>query len=408
MSSIVIIGAGECGGRTALQLRERNFDGTITLVGAEALHPYERPPLSKNGILEGADPKFIMDAEGYKERGIDVRLSANAIGIDRSSKTVELSDGTTLAYDKLLLATGARPRPLPGIAERSERVLTLRTHADALAIKRHLHEGSRLAIVGGGFIGLELAAIARGLGATVTLIEGLARILSRGVPEDIAHAVASRHKTAGVEILCESRIETFEIGADGVSISLTGGRTIDADIAVIGIGSIPNVELAEKAGLTIENGIMVDDHLRTSDPDIFAAGDCCSFPIPVYGGRRVRLESWRSAQEQAMLAAANLMGADERITAVPWFWSDQYELTLQVAGLAEGAVTSVRREVGEGAFIIFQIGADGRLLSASGIGPGNGIARDIRLAEMLIASGKTVDPAALAQADIKLKSLLAA
>jgi len=153
---------------------------------------------------------------------------------------------------------------------------------------------------------------------------------------------------------------------------------------------------------------MVDDHLRTTDPDIFAAGDCCSFPIPVYGGRRVRLESWRSAQEQAMLAAANLMGADERITAVPWFWSDQYDLTLQVAGLAEGAVTSVRREVGEGAFIIFQIGADGRLLSASGIGPGNGIARDIRLAEMLIASGKTVDPAALAQADVKLKSLLAA
>lgn len=408
MSSIVIIGAGECGGRAALQLRERNFDGTITLVGAETLHPYERPPLSKNGILDGADPKFIMDGDGYKERGIDVRLGANAIGIDRINKTVELSDGTTLTYDKLLLATGARPRPLPGIAEQSERVLTLRTHADALAIKRHLHEGSRLAIVGGGFIGLELAAIARGLGATVTLIEGLARILSRGVPEDIAQAVASRHKTAGVEILCESRIEAFEIGADGVSIGLAGGRTIDADIAVIGIGSIPNIELAEKAGLTIEDGIMVDDHLKTSDPDIFAAGDCCSFPIPVYGGRRVRLESWRSAQEQAMLAAANLMGADERITAVPWFWSDQYDLTLQVAGLAEGAVTSVRREIGEGAFIIFQIGADGRLLSASGIGPGNGIARDIRLAEMLIASGKTVDPAALAQADVKLKSLLAA
>ncbi len=223
MSSIVIIGGGECGGRAALQVRERNFDGALMLVGAEALHPYERPPLSKNGILEGADPKFIMDADGYKERGIDVRLGADAIGIDRSNKTVELSDGTTLAYDKLLLATGARPRPLPGIAERSERVLTLRTHADALAIKRHLHEG-RLAIVGGGFIGLELAAIARGLGATVTLIEGLPRILSRGVPEDIAHAVASRHEAAGVEILCASRIETFEIGADGVSEGAFGSN----------------------------------------------------------------------------------------------------------------------------------------------------------------------------------------
>lgn len=408
MSSIVIIGAGECGGRAALQLRERRFDGAITLVGAEALHPYERPPLSKNGILEDAEPKFIMDAEGYDKRGIDLRLGANATGIDRPGKTVALSDGTKLTYDKLLLATGARPRPFPGIAEHSERVLTLRTHADALAIRRHLHQGSRLAIVGGGFIGLELAAIARGLGASVTLIEGLSRILSRGVPEDIANAVAARHKAAGVEILCESRIETFKIRANGVSIGLAGGRTIDADIAVIGIGSIPNVALAQEAGLAIDNGIMVDDHLRTSDPDIFAAGDCCSFPIPVYGGRRVRLESWRSAQEQAMLAAANLTGADERISAVPWFWSDQYELTLQVAGLAEGAVISVRREVGEGAFIIFQIGADGRLLSASGIGPGNGVARDIRLAEMLIASGRTVDPTALMQAEVKLKSLLAA
>ncbi len=408
MSSIVIVGAGECGGRAALQLRERGFDGSISLVGTETLAPYERPPLSKDGIVAAAGPKFIMDLAGYDDRGIDLKLGTSAVAIDRQTKSVALSNGEKLAYDRLLLATGARPRPLPDTFGTSPRVMSLRTHADAMRINAHLGGGKRIVIIGGGFIGLELAAVARGLGATVTVIEGLPRILSRGVPHEIAAAVAARHYSAGVEIVCDSRLESISPTDRDVLVQMAGERTIEADLVVVGIGSIPNVELAEKAGLAVENGIRVDDRLRTSDPDIFAAGDCCSFPIKHYEGRRVRLESWRSAQEHGMLAAANLLGAEEPLAAVPWFWSDQFDLTLQVAGLADPSSHSVKRDLGNGAFIIFQLDDAGRLLAASGIGPGNSIARDIRLAEMLIASGKAVDAASLALPDIKLKSLLAA
>jgi 3-phenylpropionate/trans-cinnamate dioxygenase ferredoxin reductase subunit len=408
MSSIVIVGAGECGGRAALQLRERGFDGRISLVGTETLAPYERPPLSKDGIVAAAGPKFIMDLAGYDDRGIELKLGTSAVAIDRQTKSVALSNGEQLGYDRLLLATGARPRPLPDTFGASPRVMSLRTHADAMRINAHLGAGKRIAIIGGGFIGLELAAVAQGLGAIVTVIEGLPRILSRGVPREIAAAVAARHHSAGVEIVCDSRLESISPTDRDVLVQIAGERTIEADLVVVGIGSIPNVELAEKAGLAVENGIRVDDRLRTSDPDIFAAGDCCSFPIKQYDGRRVRLESWRSAQEHGMLAAANLLGAEEPLAAVPWFWSDQFDLTLQVAGLADPSSHSVKRDLGNGAFIIFQLDDAGRLLAASGIGPGNAIARDIRLAEMLIASGKAVDAASLALPDIKLKSLLAA
>ena len=295
---------------------------------------------------------------------------------------------------------------LAGHAENSSRIMTLRTHPDALVIKGHLIPGSRVVIVGGGFIGLELAAMASGLGASVTLLEGLPRLLSRGVPAEIAEVVANRHREAGVEILYGVRVDQIAANDSKVSIALADGRTIVAELVVVGIGSIPNTELAEAAGLVTDNGIAVDKYLRTSDADIFAAGDCCSFPVEVYGGKRVRLESWRSAQEQGRIAAANILGAGEPIRAVPWFWSDQFDLTLQVAGLAEGAVRSVRREVAEGAFIVFQLDEDGRLLAASGVGPGNAVARDIRLAEMLIARSIQLDPVLLASPEVKLKSLL--
>lgn len=406
MSSIVIVGAGECGGRAAIELRDRGFAGKIALVGGEEHAPYERPPLSKDGIVSGAEPRFIVGRDDYGRREIELRTGTWATAIDRISKTVSLSDGTRLAYDKLLLATGARARMLAGHAENSSRIMTLRTHPDALVIKGHLIPGSRVVIVGGGFIGLELAAMASGLGASVTLLEGLPRLLSRGVPAEIAEVVANRHREAGVEILYGVRVDQIAANDSKVSIALADGRTIVAELVVVGIGSIPNTELAEAAGLVTDNGIAVDKYLRTSDADIFAAGDCCSFPVEVYGGKRVRLESWRSAQEQGRIAAANILGAGEPIRAVPWFWSDQFDLTLQVAGLAEGAVRSVRREVAEGAFIVFQLDEDGRLLAASGVGPGNAVARDIRLAEMLIARSIQLDPVLLASPEVKLKSLL--
>ncbi|MBO9195264.1 FAD-dependent oxidoreductase [Rhizobium sp. 16-449-1b] len=408
MTSIVIIGAGECGGRAALKLRDRGFDGAITLVGAEDHPPYERPPLSKDGIVAGANPRFIANLGDYADKRIELRLGASATRLDRVNRAVELDSGERLPYTKLLLATGARARGLPGDQVECPRVLSLRTHADALRIREHLTHDSRLAILGGGFIGLELAASARRLGAYVVLLEGLPRILSRGVPAEIAAAVAARHEAEGVDIVCNARVETLCASDEDIRLTLSDGLAIEADMLVVGIGSLPNVELAAESGLAIDNGIAVDRHLQTSDPDIWAAGDCCSFPLAHYGGRRVRLESWRSAQEHALIAAANLVGASETIAAVPWFWSDQFDLTLQVAGLSTGSTRSVRRELGNGAFIIFEMDDAGLLLSASGIGPGNAVARDIRLAEMLIASGRSVDPAALASPDIRLKALLAA
>lgn len=408
MSDIVIIGGGECGARAAFALRERGFDGSVTLVCAESHLPYERPPLSKATLIDALEPKLVADGGRYLSEGITVLTGCSVLAIDRVEKSVTLSGGRSLHYDRLLLTVGARSRLLPGMAEASGRIRTLRSHDDALAIRTALHAGGSLVIIGGGFIGLELAATARMMGVNTTLIEGLARILSRGVPEDIAEAVAARHRAEGVEILCGQAISAIEDGEEKATIRLVGGRTIAADLVVVGIGAVPNTALAEAAGLAVENGIAVDRYLCTSDPDIFAAGDCCSFPLDLYGGRRVRLEAWRNAQEQGNLAAANLMGAAEPVSNVPWFWSDHYDMTLQITGLADGATTTVRRPLGDGAFILFHLDREGRLLAASGIGKGNAVARDIRLAEMLISAAARPDPHALASPATKLKSLLAA
>ncbi|MDW9434549.1 ferredoxin reductase [Sinorhizobium meliloti] len=408
MTHIVIIGAGECGARTAFALREKGFGGEITLIGAEPLLPYERPPLSKDGLAEASLPKFIAGAERYEDARITVLTGVTAKSIDRAFKAVTLSDGRSLDYDRLLLATGSRPRAFPGVPENAGRIRMLRTHADALAIRAALTPGTRLAVIGGGFIGLELAATARKLGAEVALLEGLPRVLSRGVPAEIAAFVAERHRREGVEIICGAQIAAIVEASDGARLLLADGIGIEADLIVVGIGAVPNTELAEVAGLAIENGIAVDARLCTSDPDIYAAGDCCSFPLPHHGGRRVRLEAWRNAQDQGALAASNLLGAGETMASVPWFWSDQYEFTLQIAGLADGAQTTVRRDMEEGAFILFHLDGEGRLIAASGIGPGNAVARDIRLAEMLIAAGAKPDPLALASPETRLKKLLAA
>ncbi|RFB80359.1 NAD(P)/FAD-dependent oxidoreductase [Methylovirgula sp. 4M-Z18] len=408
MANFVIVGAGECGARAAFALRDKGFDGSITLIGSEAVLPYERPPLSKEALVGGTAPKFVADPQRYVDARIDVLSGRTVTAIDRSARRVILSDGTSLPYDKLLLSTGARARPLPGTSTDGERIVTLRSHDDACAIRARLIEGEHVAILGGGFIGLELAASARKLGAKVILLEGLPRILSRGVPAEIAAIVAERHAAEGVEIRCGAKVAGIEERPDEVRITLDDGRVVSTALLVVGIGATPNTELAQAAGLATDNGIAVDALLRTSDPDIFAAGDCTSFPLALYGGRRVRLESWRNAQEQGVLAATNMLGGSEPAAAVPWFWSDQYDLTLQIAGLADGAATIVRRDTGEGAFILFHLDAEGRLIAASGIGPGNAIARDIRLAEMLIAARAHPNPADLASPETKLKKLLAA
>lgn len=408
MPHFVIVGAGECGARAAFALREKGFDGDITLIGAEPLAPYERPPLSKQALVETIEPKFVTTLEQYREQSIDLRLNATVAAIEPADKTVKLADGQALGYDKLLLATGASPRAFPGVGGAAKRIRMLRTHADAMSLRSALHPGRHIAIIGGGFIGLELAATARKLGADATVIEGLPRVLKRGVPEEIAEVIGERHRLEGVDIRCGQAIEAVREEADGATVHLADGEVISADLVLIGIGASPNIALAEAAGLAIDNGIAVNERLETSAADIYAAGDCCSFPLALYDGRRVRLESWRNAQDQANLAAANMLGEAAEISAVPWFWSDQYDLTLQIAGLADGAASHVRRDLGDGAFILFHLDVSGRLLAASGIGRGNAVARDIRLAEMLIAARAHPDRSALQASSVKLKSLLAA
>lgn len=407
---MVIIGAGECGARAAFALRELGYAGKVTLIGDEARLPYERPPLSKDvlHLADAPEPKWIGLAEKFAEQGISCLTGRRAVSLDPATRQVALSDDSTVSYDRLLFATGALPRQLPLAVGAGERCVTLRTFDDALRIRSHLRPGQHVAIVGGGFIGLELAASARKRGANVTIIEAQPRILMRGVPEEIAAVLSERHRAEGVEILCGAGISAVTGDDSSARISLSDGREIDADLVVVGIGASPVTALAETAGLRIDNGIAVDGFLRTSDADIYAAGDCCSFPLEIYGGRRVRLECWRNALDQGTLAARNMLGANEPVSAVPWFWSDQHELTLQIAGLAEGATISVRRDLGDGAFVLFHLADDGRLLAASGIGPGNSVAREIRLAEMLIARLARPDPAALASQDFKLKTLLAA
>ncbi|WP_159013497.1 NAD(P)/FAD-dependent oxidoreductase [Acidisoma sp. S159] len=404
---MVIIGAGEAGVRAALALREGGHRGSITLVGDEPHLPYERPPLSKNYDPRIISPelKVIATEEQLALAEVEHVRGERIVAVDPIAKAVKFSNGTALSYAFLLLATGAIPRRLP-MAEPSRHCVYFRTYDDAVAIRSRLGPGLRVVIVGGGFIGLELAASARQCGASVTVIEAQPRILMRGVPAEIAATIGARHERAEVEIVCGVGLADIVDDSDSVTFTLSNGRMVEADLAVIGVGATPVIDLAKAAGLTIENGIAVDSNMRTSDPNIFAAGDCCSFPLAIYGGRRVRLEAWRSAQEHGTLAARNMLGNAEQHCSIPWFWSDQYELGLQVVGLSDEGTSVVRRDIGADCFILFHLAADLRLVAASGIGPINSVARDVRLAEMLIA--KKARPAAemLARPEVKLKSLL--
>jgi len=403
---IVIVGAGLCGGRAALSLRDRGFDGQGTLIGSEPHPPYDRPPLSKNFDAQ-PELRLIAEPDAFVERGINHIASRDAVAIDRSERKVLLSDNTHVSYDRLLLATGARPRSLPGVGPMPN-LLSLRTYADAKAIQQRLGPGRRLLVIGGGFIGLELAAAARQYGAEVTVIEGLQRLLMRAVPAEIADVVEQRHRKEGVDIVLNARIASVTEDESGMTVHMADGTSHSSDLVVVGIGAVPNIELAEQAGLAIDNGVAVDACLTTSDPDIFAAGDCCSFPAALYDHVRLRLESWRSAQDQGILAAGNLLGEKRPFVDAPWFWSDQYDLALQIAGHAASAVTTARRDIADNAFLLFHLDRDGRLVAASGIGTGNTVARDIRLAELLINARARPDIAALSSPGIRLKSLIAA
>lgn len=395
MNGIVIIGAGEAGTRAAFALREAGYAKSVTLVGSEPYLPYERPPLSKP--LEGAvQMKAICSADTLEAAGITYLAGLSAARIDTTSRSVLLSDGRALAYDKLLLATGAHPRRLSCVG--ADHALDFRTFADATAIFSRVAAGRSAAIIGGGLIGMELAAVLRGKGMAVTIIEAAAKPLGRAVPPRLAASLHARHVEEGVRFHLGQGVA--EIVSDAVM--LADGTKVPADIVVAAIGVAPDTVLAEGAGLAVGNGILTDAFLRTSDPHIHAAGDCAAIAQP--GGGYVRFESWRNARHQAETAARNMAGASEAFAATPWFWSDQYDLGLQVAGLPQPEHECVARPLAEGALEFYLDG--GRLVAAAGLGIGTSLAKEIKLAEMLIAAGIHPEPAALADPAVNLKALL--
>lgn len=405
---IVIIGAGEAGARAAEELREQGWTGKITLIGNEGLPPYERPPLSKDQLIGNGQPETATVLSGERMEQYDIRFVADdaAQAIYRNSRVVRLASGTLVGYSKLLLAAGSQPRRLTVKGNASGDMLYLRKMKDALALRERLQPGQRLAIIGGGFIGLEVAASAISIGCEVTLIEAAPRILMRGVPEPIAAQVEARHRKAGVAFKLGVGIDSANCEDGEYVIGLADGSTIRCDTIVAGIGSIPETSLAVDCGLEIENGIKVNGQLQTSDPDIYAIGDCCSFPHPLYGGRRIRLESWRNARDQGSHVAVNLLGASNEYASLPWFWSDQYDLTLQVAGLADPSNEIVLRDMGDSGRIYFHLAEDGSIVSASGIGLAGRIAKEMRLAEMLVEKQATPLRELLADPGVKLKELV--
>lgn len=385
---IVIVGAGQAGGRTAQALRRAGHAGPVTLIGQEACGPYERPPLSK-GILLGtasAQSLQLFDEAGWAALGVDLRCATQVASIRRDRHEVVLGDGVVMPYDALVLATGARARAFTGPVEAGAALHGLRTIEDALCLRAALAPGRRLAVIGAGFIGLELAASARRLGVEVVLIESAARPLARLLPPLAADWLMAMHAAHGVGFRLGAQVES--VGPHDVR--LRGGETVDADLVAVGIGAVPNDELAREAGLRVRDGVLVDADGRTTDPAVFAVGDVARHVEPSRG-IDVRLESWRNAEDQAVAVAAALCGLDPVPRPVPWFWTDQYDRNIQLAGQPlAGDEIVVRGEFTPGPCLAYFL-ADGLVRGVIGVDCG----RDVRAAQKLIQQALPVDPAAL-------------
>jgi 3-phenylpropionate/trans-cinnamate dioxygenase ferredoxin reductase component len=402
VESIVIVGAGHSGGKAAQALRRHGFGGRIALVGSEAHPPYDRPPLSKAVLLGKKPPEqcFFKPAEWYEENGIDLILGRTVERIDRQEKRVLLDDGQQISYDRLLLATGARPRDLEVPGAQLDGVSQLRTTLDSIRILPWLCKGRQLVVVGAGFIGLEVAAAASELGCAVTVLEAAPSALMRSLPEQIARVLIETHRRHGVDICFGVQIASIEGKGKVSAIALTNGVVISCDAVIYGIGVKPNTALAEEAGLVVKNGIFVGPDLRTSDNDIFACGDACAFWSPHYG-REIRLESWKNAEDQADIAARGLMGEAVAYNQVPWFWSNQYDLTLQVAGLPTFGARIVERPIGGGT-LFFSLSDDGVLAGASALGPVKDIAAPMRIVKEWVGSELRFCSQKLADVDLQL------
>ncbi|CAI8986287.1 MULTISPECIES: NAD(P)/FAD-dependent oxidoreductase [Burkholderia] len=406
---MAIVGAGHAGGRAAQVLREGGWRGRIVLIGAEAHLPYERPPLSK-GVLTGersAAQCGLRDPDAWRADGIDP-LVATVERIDPVAREVHVSGGRGFTYDALLLATGGRARRLAIPGAELDGVFALRTLDDAAVLGARLVPDARIVLIGGGFIGLEVAASARSRGARVSVLDAAPRLLGRAVPEPIAARVHALHVQRGVSIGLNRRPVAIERMVDGaLAVVLDDGDALIADTVVAGIGIEPADELARDAGLVVERGIVVNARLETSARGIYAAGDVAVFPSAA-SGRLVRQETWHGAETQARVAARNMLGADEPYREMPWFWSDQYDAQLQVAGEPALGERTVARVLGDDEEIHFHFDAGERLVAASGFGRASGFVKEMRVARLLVERGIGVSPAAVADAGVKLKSLVGA
>ena len=402
---IVIAGAGHAAGQLVTSLRQNKFDGDIVLVGDEPFLPYQRPPLSKKYLAGELDAErlYVKPESFYEEARVELQLDTRIESIDRDAHCLCIEGGERIAYDKLVLAVGSRVRRLPVDGVTLPGVHYLRSIADVDGIREGLESGRRIVVIGAGYIGLEVAAVARQAGLDVTVIEMADRVMSRVVSPEISDFYQIEHTNQGVKLRLSTGVQAINGKKRAKSVTTSEGDEIPADLVVIGVGIVPNTELASAAGLDVDNGIVVDDHCRTSDPDIYAVGDCTVHPNDVYG-RHLRLESVHNALEQAKTAAANLCGDDVAYSEVPWFWSDQYDLKLQIAGLSEDYDDIViRGNPAERSFSCLYL-KDSRLIAIDAINA----PRDFVQSKALIAAGEPIEKERLQDPETQLKDLAAA
>jgi len=400
--SIVIVGAGLAGAKAAQTLRDEGYDGRIVLVGDEPERPYERPPLSKDYLRREAERESVHVHEPayYDDNAIELRTGASVTAIDAGAHTVTLGDGEGLSWDRLLIATGAEPRRLPLPGADLDGVLTLRTLPDSERLHDTAVAGGRLVVIGAGWIGSEAAASARQLGMDVTLIERLDVPLENVLGPTIGGLYADLHREHGVELLAGAGVEAIEGEGRVERVRLAGGRAIECSAVLIGVGVTPRTALAEAAGLAVDDGILVDATLRSSAPDIWAAGDVASALHPFYDGRRVRVEHWANALNQGPVAARNMLGAEEPYDRLPYFFSDQYDAGMEYSGLASGTdEVVIRGDVAARELIAFWV-SEGRVLAGMNLN-----VWDVNDAvQALIRSRAVVDPARLADPDVPLEA----
>jgi 3-phenylpropionate/trans-cinnamate dioxygenase ferredoxin reductase subunit len=399
---LVIVGGGQAAAQAVQSLRQQSFAGAITLLCDEPYPPYQRPPLSKKYFTgELARERLLLrPAAFYAEKGVALELGARVEEIEAAGRRVRLRDGRTLAYDRLMLATGSRARVLPVPGADLPGVHYFRSITDVDSILASLAPGGRALLVGAGYIGLEVAASARQRGFDVTVLEAADRVMSRTVSAEVSAFYEACHRAAGVAIHCGAGVKAFHGGARVTAVETTDGRQFACDVAILGIGIEPNVELAARAGLPCGNGIVVDELAQTADPNIVAAGDCTNHPHPLLE-RRVRLESVPNAIHQAKVAAATLVGTPSPYSEVPWFWSDQYDLKLQIAGLSTGYDEVVMRgDPAARSFAAFYLRA-GQLIAVDAVNS----PREFIAGKKLVASRARIAPDVLRDAKIDLTPL---